>query len=385
MRSLARYLAVALACVSSTAWAQTAPAGGDEPTIEIGDDAAADKPAEKPAEKPAAPAPAMDKKEEKRREKERSKLVGEGDKLFKKGDLAGALAKYQQAYELLPTPLLYYPMAKAEEQLNRPLDAIDHYEKFLAEGAELIKNEDLKVDAQVSIQELEKKLAVVTFDVEPDGVTITIDDAEAGTSPLGKPVRLMPGTHKVVYAKDGYISQQASLDLVAGDRPNEKVVLEPVKQVKIEPVKPKAAPHVGPPAAHRGVGWLYTGLVLTGACGLGWAITGSIALDDHDTYTDTTKTAAERADARTSGRNMAHLSDALLGGAVLAGGFTIYWYYAVYSKPARVEKAHPPTRDDGAPPPPGGDDEDEPPGLEGAMLLPWVDGQGGGVAVMGSF
>src|SRR5688500_5835127 len=81
------------------------------------------------------------------------KLVGQGDRLFKKGDYAGALARYQEAFQIFPSPKIFYAMAKAEEKLGRTTDAIAHFEQFLAEAGDDV-NEDLRVDAQVSIQEL---------------------------------------------------------------------------------------------------------------------------------------------------------------------------------------------------------------------------------------
>jgi hypothetical protein len=130
---------------------------------------------------------------------------------------------------------------------------------------------------------------------------------------------------------------------------------------------------------------LYVGIGTTVACGLGWAITGSLALSAHDTFADPMQPGSDRALARDNGKTLALTSDLLLVGAVVSGGFTAYWYYKVYSKP---EAAPAERRDDGgAPPVPGGDDEEDmPPGLgDEAMVVPYASPDGAGVAVMGTF
>ncbi len=313
------------------------------------------------------------------------KLIDQGDKLFQKKDYEGALAKYQQAYQIFPSPKIYYAMAKAEEKLNRPLEAVAHYEQFVAEVVEDV-NEDLRIDAQVSVQELDKTVAVVTFAVQPEGATITIDDVELGTSPYGKPVRLLPGPHKYTFAKEGFVPIEKTVELAAGDKPAETVTLAANLPAEPEPeIMPPPAPvrPAGKPAYEKTVLW--TGVGVTGALALGWLVTGALAVSDHGDFSDTGLGGDDRASARDSGKTMALTSDLLLVSALAAGGFTAYWYFKVYRTPEQPVAA-PPVREQGAPPVPGGDDDgDAPPGMSGAVFLPYVAPGAAGVAIMGTF
>jgi tetratricopeptide (TPR) repeat protein len=284
------------------------------------------------------------------------KLVGQGDRLFKKGDFAGALAKYQEAYQIFPSPKIFYAMARAETELGRTLDALAHFEQFIDEAGDDV-NEDLRVDAQVSVQELEKTLAVVRFDVRPDGVTVAVDGAEVGVSPVEKPVRLPPGEHVYHFEKSGWVSIDKQARLAAGDKLDEQVTLR-----EDRPAPVAEEPAVLPPAAagrrgnDRVIFW--SGVGVTSALAAGWALTGLAALRNHDEYADAQLGLDERAAARDRGKAWALTSDLLLVGTLAAATFTTWWYLDTDS-------------DDG--------------GERAARLVPYVAPSGGGLAVTGKW
>jgi hypothetical protein len=277
-------------------------------------------------------------------------------------------------------------MAKAEEKLGRPIDAIGHYEQFLAEVGEEVP-EELRADAQAGIVEQEKQIAVIALAITPDGVTITLDDAELGASPWDKPIRVMPGAHRLTFSKDGYKPVEKTLNLEAGQRSDQTVRL--VKESTDDEPVVEVPPVEGPPVAGKSKRQkviLYSGIGATGALALGWIVTGSLALGDHGDFRDTDLDGQARADARDSGKTMALVSDAFLIGTLAAGGFTAWYYFKVYNAPPKAAgPREAPASEPGAPPVPGGDDEeDAPPGM-GAMWLPVVTPGGAGVAVVGTF
>ena len=285
------------------------------------------------------------------------KLVTQGDRLFKKGDYDAALAKYQEAFQIFPSPKIFYPMAKSEEKLGRTLDALAHYEQFIDEAGDDV-NEDLRVDAQVSIQELEKTLAVVRFDVRPEGVTIAVDGKEVGVSPLDKPVRLPAGEHTYHFEKTGWTSVDKSARLAAGDKLDEQITLREDRPAP--PVAEEAAPPPAPgPGRGHGGAIFWTGVGVTSVLAIGWGLAGVEALEAHGEYADSSLSLAERADARDRGKAWALTSDVLLAGTLAAAAFTTWWYVA-----------H--ERDDG-------DARAE------ARILPYVAPSGGGFAVCGEW
>jgi hypothetical protein len=358
---------------------QATPDAGDEPDIEITEDAPA------PDAAPPAEPPPLDPKEIKRREKVRSKLVKDGDALLKKNDPAGALAKYEEAYALLPTPLLFYPMAKAEEKAGRPLEAIAHYERFLSEAAALISNEDIRVDAQVSVQELDKTIVAIVFEIRPDGAEVILDGKSLGPAPIESKVRVLPGRHTLVIQKEGFVKLETGLDTEAGEVRTERRSLAPIK-TKVTAPEPEPEPEtplvLAPRPSRRQTIILWTGVGLTSASFLAWAVTGSLALGNHDTFSDPANAKEDRASARDSGETMALASDVFLLSTLACGGFTAWWYYKVVQAPAEPSPRQ--RRRERAPAVPGGDDDD-PAELRGQAIVPWAAKDGGGLTWMGTF
>lgn len=270
---------------------------------------------------------------------EAKKLLGQGDTLFAKKKWADALAKYQKAYEAFPSPQIFYPMAQTEEKLGQDLEAILHYEQLINDAPEL--KAELKSEAQARITQIEKRLALFSVTVKPVGAIILIDDIEVGSSPLGKPVRLKPGSHNVRVAKEGYKPQSKTFDLKAGPR-DESITLalagsspgevaentDPAGSGDVEPSGPTLPDSPPPPPASNRT-WLTVGLVSTGVLAAGATVTGFMARSKHATYEDDTKPVQEREDARSAGKTLALATDGLLVGAVLAAGFSAYWYWAV--------------------------------------------------------
>ena len=60
----------------------------------------------------------------------RTKLL-DGSDALKRGDFKDALARFKEAYELVPSPKIHYNFGLAYRGLGRPADAIDAFEKFL--------------------------------------------------------------------------------------------------------------------------------------------------------------------------------------------------------------------------------------------------------------
>ncbi|MBS1124088.1 MAG: hypothetical protein H6Q90_6316, partial [Deltaproteobacteria bacterium] len=107
-----------------------------------------------------------------------------------------------------------------------------------------------------------------------------------------------------------------------------------------EPVKPhvpdvvEQAPVVNSPSRLP----LYVGGGATIALAGVATVTGLLAVSQHGTFTAGDSSASERADAKSNGQLLARFTDGALLGAVVAGGFTTYWYLFKY-KPGHKKPA----------------------------------------------
>lgn len=281
-----------------------------------------------------------------------------------------AIAAYKKAIELGDDLGVYYELALVEEKLARIEDAVRHL-RIVVLATEGVRP-DVQKKASEKRDELLMQVGVVRLKIETEGATIAIDGADIGTAPLAEPIVLRPGTYTLTLSADGFEPKDAELKIEAGSEVERHFELDPIRIV-VEPLvvddeEPAPAPPPPPPSKLP----LYVGGGVTvAALGVG-ITTGLLAVGKHGTFTGQGSSASEREDARSSGKQMALISDISLGTAVVAAGFTAYWYFSRY-KPALATP----------------DAERRAPEMSKLDVVPWVQQDAGGVVsglgVTGSF
>jgi hypothetical protein len=152
-----------------------------------------------------------------------------------------------------------------------------------------------------------------------------------------------PGQHTYAVTAKGFTPVEGKMDLLPGKELRRKIVLEPMPVV----VKggdtegngegggaiTKTAPSTSAPPSKTP---LWIGLGVTGALAISGSITGFAALSKHSKYRDESLSDTQREDARRDGKQLAGVTDVLLGGAVVAALVTAYYYYGVYQPRAQA-------------------------------------------------
>jgi len=276
-----------------------------------------------------------------------------------------AVTAYQRAIETGDDVGVYYSLALVEDKLGALADAYRHL--MLVVAAQPPVKADVLKKAQTKFDEITGKVGIVTFNVQPEGTTVTISGKEYGDSPLKDPIVLVPGTYNASFTLVGYQPKQLDLRIEAGAGVEKKIELEPVP-IKIRPntYQPETEP---PPIVIRpSKAPLIVGLSATAVFTAGAIAAGGSAISQHRAYVDPTFTNKERAGAQKLGKTMAHLCDAGIGLAVASAAFTVYWYQWHYKKerdaPPEAYKAR------------------EVPKVD---VIPYVQPDGGGFAAVGSF
>ncbi len=320
-----------------------------------------------------AVAPAAHAQNEKRQAK---KHLRDGDRALKKGDrfrdrgkeeqaieaYEQAIADYKAAYELVPNPKIFYPIAQAEERLGLDLEALVHYQQILEEAASI--DDNFRAQVELAIDAVKQRLVVLTLTVEPAGATVTVDGNEVGAAPLAKPVYLIPGEHAVVVAMEGFKPYESTAEYEVGEKTEEiflekKVVAQPVV---VEEPKPKPKPVV---KANPGRKKLIAGISVAGGFAAVAVVTGVMASGKHGDFEDTSLPADERESARDSGKTLALVTDICWVGAIGVGAYTAYYYYTDYKPQQERERRRAERR--------------------AVWVTPYATGEGAGVAVGGAF
>ena len=135
--------------------------------------------------------------------------------LFGDGDYAGAALKFQHAYDLSKDPRLLWNLAATEKYLRRYTRVESLLRRYLEEGGPYLTDADRSA-AQGLLETMSTFIAQVTFTVDEPGAKILIDGAEAGTSPLDKPVRVDMGERKFRVTKPGFADFNATRILAGG-------------------------------------------------------------------------------------------------------------------------------------------------------------------------
>ena len=79
----------------------------------------------------------------------RRKLV-EGVDAMKRGDFQAALARFEEAYALVPSPKIHYDFGLAYVGLDRPAEAVTAFERFLAEASDAPQDKREKATSLLS-------------------------------------------------------------------------------------------------------------------------------------------------------------------------------------------------------------------------------------------
>lgn len=176
----------------------------------------------------------------------RTKLV-DGSDALKRGDFKDALARFKEAYELVPSPKIHYNFGLAYRGLGRPADAIDAFEKFLTEATDA--SPDLRANAERFRSELGQQVGTVALTCDVEGAEISVDGRSYGTTPARAPLRLDPGPHQIVVEKAPAAPFTQRLELTAGQRVSVSVTLAPEPTADGVVAAPVPPPVPGPPAA----------------------------------------------------------------------------------------------------------------------------------------
>ena len=275
-----------------------------------------------------------------------------------------AITAYEKAIETGDDVNVYFDLATVEEKLGKLDRAATHFRTLVkAHGAK----PDLVKKATARFDDLTSKTGLVMIIAKPESSTISIAGTEVGKTPLADPLVLMPGDYKISISAEGHVAKELEFKVEAGSESERTVELEVGKVVKPDkpdlPDKPDQtdekpviiAPTTGPSKLP-----LYVGAGATGGFVLIATITGIAAVSKHGTFEDQNASPGARADAKDAGKTLAVVTDICLVGALAAGGFTAYWYFAKY-KPAQRKME---TK---------------------AAVVPWVKPDAGGLSLAGSF
>jgi hypothetical protein len=290
------------------------------------------------------------------------------------GHYIDALTQFQEAYRIKPHPLVRVNIANCYDKLDRPVEALENFEAFLAAPGGDPNQRD---EVRAGIKELQKRVGQVAFKVTPEGARILVDDRDERRAPVNEPVRLSVGRHRVTVSLEGYETALRAVDIKPQETETLHVDLVSLAAADIVPLtaapageqtaaaeqppapppepgpeaaKPPPPAPAAPPAQHKGLPdsvWIAGGATV--ALAVTAVITGQLALAANREFDGNLEAVhnyqlsefqragawARGVDAANRANGLAAATDVLLGCALVGAGLTTYFLLDRPSQPSR--------------------------------------------------
>jgi hypothetical protein len=132
-------------------------------------------------------------------------LYKEGKELRAKGDLRGALEKFQAAHALGNTPVTGIELARTYAQLGQIVEAREtclYIARIAVAGDETGKSAEARIDAAKLADELRPRIPTLIVRVSGlapgESASLLVDGVAVPEAALGEPLKVDPGAHEVV-------------------------------------------------------------------------------------------------------------------------------------------------------------------------------------------
>ncbi len=132
-------------------------------------------------------------------------LLHEGSEQFSNREYDRALASFQAAFSLVPSPLILFDMAKTELKLDKPVIAAQHFHDFLRQAPNLKNHEHDVAEATASLAKLEATVARLRIRTDPPRSKVIVDDV--ATKDDEDLIYVNPGSHIILATALGKTAQ----------------------------------------------------------------------------------------------------------------------------------------------------------------------------------
>jgi len=112
------------------------------------------------------------------------------------GQLEGAIVEFQRSYDLTHHFAVLYNIGQVYVSLARPVEAVDAYERYLADGAERFQRTGAPRWKRKSYRQ-KARIAILEIHGMPQGAVVRVDGNEIGRAPISAPVRVGVGKHTI--------------------------------------------------------------------------------------------------------------------------------------------------------------------------------------------
>jgi hypothetical protein len=215
-------------------------------------------------------------------------LMQEGRTLRDKGDMAGALRRFQAADSIMHVPTTGFEVAKTQVALGLVVEALDSI-AAIRQTPEKANDPPQFKEARQNADKLEASLEgrvpaltiVVKGAAAGDTATVAVDDVALPAAVVGLPRKVDPG-HHVVVAKTEHAEGKQEVDVTGGQQKEVQITLvatatEPVAETP-PPAPPAEETPPAPATSHGPTTLTWVGVALAGAGVAVGSVAGIVSL-----------------------------------------------------------------------------------------------------------
>ena len=148
------------------------------------------------------------------RELARTKMK-EGSDLLAGGKPGQALARFEEAYAVFPSPKIFYSMALSLDGLGRHAEAYNYFNRFIQEVKDPGSAEQIKHSRQ-QVEKLNRAIGFLQLVCDLDGAEVYLSGRRLGATPLAARVAMDPGEHELVVKADGVPPDIRRVSVIGG-------------------------------------------------------------------------------------------------------------------------------------------------------------------------
>lgn len=229
----------------------------------------------------------------------------------KNGFYVKARELWEKAYALDKNPKYLFNLGQICEEMDKPVEALDYFERFIATVSMDKKMLKLIDSARRKTKALAQRVSVLEIHALQAGVRVYVDQRLLGKGPLSTTVRLPQGKHIVVATLEGHHGETLTLSLYGGQR--RKISIE-LKKILPKVIKYKASVRYPMP---RWLPWTILGLgIATAASSIALFVSADDKYKTYDSNPAAYPDLKKKADHHRTGAIVLVVA----GGIIAAGG-----------------------------------------------------------------
>ena len=158
-------------------------------------------------------------------------FLAQGNALFVESRHREALEVYRKALDSWDHPAIRFNIARALINLDRPLEAYENIRLAVRHGRAPLPG--LYDEAKNYERLLRGQIGSITIRCEQSGVRVTVDGQQHFDCPVETTIELLPGPHKVLAEKSGFLTFSRDLSLLPAAREPVEITLVTLEDASV--------------------------------------------------------------------------------------------------------------------------------------------------------